>query len=105
MLLTPAERILLLNILPPAEGNALFLRSVRKMRKDISFSEEEIADWKIVNPAPGVFRWDESVSKPVEIEFSENATTYLHQCLVRASDEGKLHEGILSVYDQLFPES
>lgn len=102
MLLSPAERILLLNILAPAEGNAIFLRSARSLRKAVSFTDKEIAGWKIKNPSPGVFQFDGA--EMVEVEISPVAHGYVADCLRVADSEGRLHEGLLRVYELFFPE-
>lgn len=105
MLLSPTERILLLNILPPAEGNAMYLRSARRLRAALAFSDQEIIDWKITNPSAGVFNWDVSASGQVEIELTPMAETYLINSLKAADAAGRLHEGLLYLYDKFFPES
>ena len=104
MLLSPSERILLLNILPPAEGNALLLRGVRRLRASLSFTDEEIRDWKIASPAPGHFTFDESAAKGIEVGIDGPVKTYVAECLQSADAAGRLHEKLLSVYDQFFPE-
>ena len=108
MLFSPEERILLLNCLPPAEGSAIFLRSVRSLRGKLAFSEEEIRVWKIQarSPQPGAsaFSWNPEVARPVEIEVSPNAAEYVKNCLTQADAAGRLHEGLMGVYDSLFPE-
>lgn len=107
MLLSPAERVLLLEILPPAEGNAVFLRAVRKLRKDLAFSDQEINDWHVVSSpptstSPGTCRWDGN--NRVEIEAPATATAYIGAHLRNTEAAGKLHEGLLDVYDSFFPE-
>lgn len=103
MLLGVAERILLANILTPAEGDVLFLRGVRKLREALSFSEEEHVQFKIVRDGPAI-RWDESVAAGKDIEIGPVATEYVKECLRRASAVGKLPEGLLGLYDTLIPE-
>lgn len=101
MLFSPEERILLLNILPPAEGSSLFLRSVRRLRESLAFSDDEIKDWSIraSSPQPGAsaFSWDKSAAHPVEIEVTDNAREYVAKCLTAADAAGKLHEGLLDI--------
>ena len=104
MLFSPEERILLLNILPPAEGSMIFLRSVRRLRECLAFSEEEIKDWSIMArslPARGfsTFSWDTAKAIPVEIEVTDNAASYIEKCLIDADSRGRLHEGLIRVYD------
>lgn len=98
MLLTVPERILLLNSLPPAEGNAVFLRSVRKLRKDLSFTDQELKDWS-VRQMPAGFAWDESKAAPVEIEISGTALEYVKRFVDQAEAVGKLDERLLGIYE------
>lgn len=103
MLLSPSERISLLNILPPAEGNALFLRSVRRLRKQISFTEAEIRDWKVTSPQKGAYIWDSDVSQSVEIDMGGTVSTYVKHCLEIADKNGDLHECLIDIFDHFFP--
>ncbi len=108
MLFTPAERVLLLQILPPAEGSAVFLRGVRKLRKDLAFSDKEIIDWHVVSSpptatSPGVCNWEGN--EQVEIEISPTTVEYVSSCLKTADTAKKLHEGLIDLYDKFFPEA
>lgn len=102
MVLSPAERILLLNLLPPAEGSATLLRGVRKFRKELAFSDQEIIDWKVVESPPGAYRWEGD--QRAEIEISPVVYDHLRSRLKFADEQGKLHEGLLNLFDQFFPE-
>lgn len=102
MLLSLSERLALLNILPLAEGSAMYLRSVRRLRKQLSFSEAEIRDWGIVSPAPNEYRWNE-LAQAVEIDMSGTVSAYVRESLKAADTAGKLHECLIDVFDQFFP--
>lgn len=107
MLLSPAERVLLLQILPPGEGNASLLRGIRKLRKDLSFSDQENERWRVVNTPPtatlpGTLNWEGN--ERVEIEMAPIVDNYIQACLKNADTAGKLSEGLIDVYDKFFPE-
>ena len=99
MTLKPAERILLLNILPPAEGSVILLRGVRKLRRDLAFSDDEILRWNVKSDMPGHFRWDGD--EAVEIEIAPHVAAHLADCLRKTEAAGKLHEGLLDIYESL----
>ena len=103
MQLGVAERILLANILTPAEGDVLFLRGVRKLREALSFSEEEHALFKISRNGAAI-TWDEAAASEKDIEIGPVATEHVKRCLQAASSAGRLPEGLLRVYDALIPE-
>lgn len=107
MLLSPAERVLLLQILPAAEGNAALLRGIRKLRKDLAFSDQENVKWRVVTTpptatSPGTLNWEGN--ERVEIQISQIIDDHISACLKNSEAAGKLNEGLLDVYDQFFPE-
>ena len=65
------ERIQLLSALPQ-QGDILTLRTARRLREALSFSDQELTEYEIlqeVNPAGGLsFRWNKTTAKPKEIE-------------------------------------
>lgn len=101
MLLSPAERILLFNILPPAEGSVLLLRGVRRLRKELAFSDQEIQEWHVVIDGPS-YKWDGD--ERVLFEWTPAVNDYVGACLQKTEAAGKLHEALLPLYDQFFPE-
>jgi hypothetical protein len=104
MQLSVAERAVLLNMLPPAEGSALFLRAVRNLRLALSFTDKEIADWKIHNLPGGILSWDTTAAATTEVDISGLAKDYVAACLKKADEAGILQETILRVFDCCFPE-
>ncbi len=66
------DRLILLNILPK-EGDYTTLKIVRKMREDLSFTEDEhkSLDFK---QDEGNIRWQSEADKPKIITFGEKAT-------------------------------
>ena len=104
MLLGIPERILLLNHLPQAEGNAVFLRSVRRLRNSLSFSERELKDWNIVYGQNGQITFDPATKHEVEIDITGTVRQYVSEKLAKVEAAGKLPEELLPLYDELFPE-
>jgi hypothetical protein len=104
MLLGITERILLVNALPLAEGNAVFLRAVRRLRLALSFTDQEVKDWKIQSKPNGTFSWDSATAVPVDIEISGLAREYLAGCLKQIEHLGTLNEALLTVYEDLVSE-
>lgn len=101
MLLSVRDRLMLLNILPP-EGDFITLRIVRDLKRELSFSEQEIKDLKIVSE-PNVVRWDEKAEAEQgekEVEIGSKATAIIVDVLVRLDKEKKLMEGHVSLYEK-----
>jgi len=102
MLLTVLERLVLLNILPK-EGDFTTLKIVRKMREDLSFSEDEHKALKFVQE-PDQLRWDDKAEADKEVTFGEKATDIIKETLKRLNDEKKLTEEIFSLYEKFIGE-
>lgn len=69
MKLHVVERIKLMQILPfPKEGSRLTFQIIEDLLKDLSFSEKEHKDFKIVeNKTTGQISWKNSIEKEIEI--------------------------------------
>jgi len=125
--LTVFERLKLQNLLP-AEGSFVTLKLIRKLREALSFSEKEIADiefknhWKCaacdtteisaqtpkcsscgnyMQPA-GMVNWDEAKAIKVikDVHFGEAMFALIQSTLKKLSDENKLTEQIISLYEK-----
>lgn len=97
MRLTIPERILLLNVLPPAEGPYLFLRAVRALRESLGFSEDEAAEVGL-SQSSGKVAWDPAKSsRTKEIEIGPNVMAYISQSIKAAPS---LREEYLNFYSQ-----
>src|SRR3954464_2908603 len=83
MLLSIPERILLLNVLPPAEGDFLFLRAVRTLRESLGFSEEEAADLKPKRDGERV-TWDAAEAPMKEIALGPTMASYISKSILSA---------------------
>lgn len=103
MLLGVAQRIHLLAILPPAEGDAYFLRAVRRLRRALSFSDQETSAWRVERGAGGLTTWDVALAQAVEVDLSGKAGDYVAMMLQKASELGRLSEDLIEVYDTFYP--
>ena len=97
------DRLALLTILPK-EGNITTLKIVRKLREDLSFSEEEHKILNFRTMENGMTLWNEDPSVKKEIEVGEKATDVIIGTLKNLDKSNKLHEDHLSLWD-LFIEA
>ena len=95
--------MILLNILPK-EGDFTTLKIVRKMREDLSFSEEEhkALDFKQVDE--GRIQWKQDADKPKEISIGEKATDIIVEVLKKLNDDKKLQDQHYSLYEKFIGE-
>ena len=63
------ERIKLMQILPfPKEGSRMTFKIIDDLQKELSFSEKEYKDFKIIeNKTTGQISWKNSIEKEIEI--------------------------------------
>jgi hypothetical protein len=96
--LTVMDRLLLLNIMP-TEGDITTIRIVNQLRGDLSFSEQEHEDFKILNEE-GQIKWDQTTAKPKEVEIGGKAHKIIVKALKKISDDGKLTAQYIDVFDK-----
>ena len=101
MILTVKERLLLFQLLPN-EGDILSLRMVRKLREDLSFSDEENAalQFKIDGPS---YNWDHTAATTKEVEIGPKANALIAEALKRLSDARKLSIDHVDLWDKFIP--
>ena len=97
MELTIFERLILLGVLPK-EGNFTTLKIVRKLREDLSFSEEEHKTLNIRQQGDQVFWDDKDYVKDIAI--GEKAVEIVADTLKKLSDSNKLNDQLISVYEK-----
>jgi len=90
------NRLILLNILPK-EGDFTTLKIVRKMRENLSFTEEEHKALKFVQDESSV-KWDNAADVPREINFGEKATDIIVSALKKLNTDKKLTEQHYDLY-------
>lgn len=89
MQLNILDRLTLLNILAPVEGNVVTLRVVRDLQRELSFTDDEVRDFQIVQEGSQV-RWTAESTDAREFEFNDTARKLIRDALQKISDEGKL---------------
>jgi len=100
MKLNVLERITLMGLLP-AESNFITFRLLTDLKKDLSFTEKELKEFKIEQKDGKVY-W--SKSKDVEILIGEQMTIVIQTALQKVDKEGKVNEGNISLFDKFQPE-
>lgn len=101
MKLNVLERLALLSVLPK-EGNFATLKIVRKLREDLSFSEEEIKRFGIEDLPDGRMTWKKEEEK--EIQFGEKAIDIITKALKKLNETEQLTQDHLSVYEKFVKE-
>ncbi len=101
MELTVMERLLLLQLLPK-EGNFLTLRMVRKLREDLSFSEEEHAVLKFVEEN-GAIRWTTEPRVIKNVEIPEPLSPLIVEALQKLDADSKLTMETAALYERFLP--
>jgi len=100
MKLNVLERITLMGLLPQ-ESNFITFRLLTDLKKDLSFTEKEIKDFKIEQKDGRIF-WGKS--KDVDITIGEQMLIIIKASLQKVDKEGKVNEGNISLFDKFQPE-
>ena len=106
--LTIGERFALLGILP-GEGNFATLRIVRKLRENISLTEDEMKDFgvkQIQSNGGSQLTWD--VNKATiekEFEFGEFAEELIRTKLKELNDKDKLENNHFTIYEKFVEDT
>lgn len=90
MLFNVGERILLLNVIPPAEGTFLFLREVRELRESLGFTAEEAAEIGL-KAATDRVTWDSGKNSAKEIAVGSMVADYISKSIMLAKDLREEH--------------
>ena len=98
MLLNTFDRLILLNIMPK-EGDITTLKIIRKLKDDLSFSEEEHTALQFKNE-DGQIMWKEEADIKTEIEIGEKATDIIAEALKALNKAKKLTEAHISIYER-----
>jgi hypothetical protein len=104
MELNIAERLTLLGILPK-EGNFLTLKILRKLREELSFSEEELKKYQITQDGEQI-HWNSEKDKkePKDFKISGELLAVIVKSLKELDASGKLTINHYSLYEK-FVES
>lgn len=95
---TVTDRIMLNSILPQ-EGAYEDLVIIKSIREKMQFSEKEIEKYKIKTLPNGHSSWDPG-KDIFEFEFSSGQKALLRKQLVKMSEEKKLVENHVSLYEE-----
>lgn len=98
MILSVKERLILLSTLP-AQGDITALKIIRKLREDLSFSEDEHKKLKFIQEQDGV-RWDDKEEMPKDIQIGEKAMDIIVDSLKKLNAQKKLSMDHLDVYER-----
>ena len=97
MLLDVVERLSLLQVLPQ-KGNIVTLRILDDLRRDLSFTEEEVKKFAM-NFDGGVATW--TGSEPKEVPLGAAAEKIIADELTRLDKTGELHRSHMGLYARL----
>ena len=92
------DRLILLNILPK-EGDFTTLKIVRKLREDLSFSEEEHKALQFVQEEANV-QWKREADIPKPIAIGEKAKDVIVGVLKELDKDKKLTEQHYALYEK-----
>jgi len=98
--LTVPDRLTLLNILPK-EGDFTTIKLMRKLRESLSFDEEELKKIEFIQDGDQV-RWNVEGAASIlkQCQIGEKMTDTIHDALKKLSDEKKLTDQYLSLYER-----
>ena len=95
--LTLSERFAILGILP-AEGNFATLKIIRKLREQLSLTEAEIKEYKVIQKGDQI-TW-ENGDKTIEMEFGEFAENMIKETLEKMNETNKLEDKHYTLYEK-----
>ena len=101
MILTVAERLGLLQILP-MKGNFATLKILTQLRLTLSFTEDEIKEWKIVEDKENQ-RVNWGVDGVKEIPIGETATGMIVDALRELDRKKDLPITLFGIYEKFIP--
>ena len=99
-----AERLILLGILPN-EGNFITLKILRQLREDLSFNEEEIEKYKIIQGDEQV-QWnsEEDQKHKKDIKIGGEGTSIIVKLLKELDKTEKLNQKHLTLYEKFIEQ-
>ncbi|KKL86544.1 hypothetical protein LCGC14_1943690 [marine sediment metagenome] len=90
------DRLTLLTLFP-VEGNFITLKIVRELRESLSFTEEEIKQYKFVQTGNQV-TWNDKQWEFKDIEIGEKASEIISEALKKLDEEKKLRDEHFTLY-------
>jgi hypothetical protein len=98
MKLNIAERLMLLNILPP-EGSITMMKLLRVLREELSFNEKENKALEF-KQEDTMLLWKEDANIVKDVKIGEIMTELIKKELKKLNDEEKLTEAHIDLYDK-----
>jgi len=102
MKLSVLDRLIILNVLPK-ENDVTTLRIIRKLKEELSFTEQEYKMLQFVGDEKGL-RWNIEADIEKDVEIGEKATDIIAEAFKTLSSQKKLHEEHLDIYDKFVKE-
>ena len=100
MELTVLERISLLGILPK-ESNFVTMKIANDLKKNLSFSEEELKELELKeDKETGFINWKQEADTGKEVPIGEKATDIIVEGLEKLDSDKKLTAQFMSVYEK-----
>lgn len=96
MILSIKERLVLNMIMEQQAGRFDTLKLIRKLREDLSFSENEIKEINLRSEDGAGFRWDKETQKDIEI--GEVVINMIRKQFQKLDREERLMEDHLEIY-------
>ena len=97
------NRLVLLATLP-ASGSIDSLRILRKLREDLSFSEEEHTAFNLKGDENGAFKWDMAAEKPKAVEVGAKAAEIIKKALEALNKKEALTDNHVELWDRFCEE-
>jgi len=98
MILSVQERVVILSLLPN-EGSYATLKILNQLRMGLSFTEDELKKWGIIDlPKEGRISWEEDGE--TEIPIGEKATDIIVDALKKRDAAGTLPMQALGIYEK-----
>jgi len=98
MILNVFERLSILSILPK-ESDYTTIKIIRKLRENLSFTEEEYKKLKF-ETGNETIKWDNKEDISKEIEIGEKATDIIIEALKKLDSEKKLTDQFFDIYEK-----
>ena len=92
------ERIALLQILPK-EGDYLTYKILQDLKNELSFTEKEIDDWKIVI-SDNRMTWDVKKERKKKVNIGEKATEVIREAFKKLDKEKKINSSNIALYEK-----
>ena len=102
MELTVIDRILLFSILPK-EGDITTIRTIRKLREDLAFSDEEQATFELTTKDDRV-TWNQQTATSKDVNIGAKAQTLIINALEQLSKDKKLTAEFIPLYEKFITD-